>query len=586
MGLLHKRRLYFSAYAIILVVVLLLGIIGVSTYRNWNRERRRALDYVHGQGLILMEALGAGARAGMRMGLRASASMESLSREMAANPDLFYIYLYDEAGTITHHSDRSKRSQPADWQPIFDDDRQIVARTRQVEGQPMVYEMATPFAPLALTEQARTTEVPDGEMTGTSHAGGSLVLGLSMARYDANQREDLHHALVMGGILLVLGTGVLFFILVIQNYTIVNRSLQASKDFNRLVLQSMADGLMSIDPQGRIVTCNQQARNLLGLNEKKVAPRNIAAILDMKKTGIQQALTRRQAVTHQEIHHRRGPEDVVTIGLTISPLAADPEPFMGAVLVLRDLTQVKRLSERVRQAEKLAAIGTLAAGVAHEIRNPLSSIRGFAQFIRHRLGDRPQEQEYAAVMVREIDRIDHVVSDLLSLARPAVPQRRPTSISDLLDHTLKLISADARARRIAVELTVAQEMPRAVLDGNQVTQALLNLLINALEATPAGGRIVLGARSDSPSRQIVLWVEDNGPGIAQADLERIFEPFFTTRQTGTGLGLAIVNNIAASHGGQIRIESPLPGEPRGCRISIWLPWNDPGGPRDTQITGG
>jgi two-component system sensor histidine kinase HydH len=228
------------------------------------------------------------------------------------------------------------------------------------------------------------------------------------------------------------------------------------------------------------------------------------------------------------------------------------------------------LQEKVKRSEKLAAIGELAAGVAHEIRNPLSSIRGFAQFLRHSLKDKPQEKEYAETMVTEVDRINRVVTDLLTFARPMTVEISPTDITELIEHSIRLVEADALARDVKIQMNIS-DLTRLPLDANQITQALLNLLLNALQALPPKGNIEIGAELDASDSRLHLWVKDDGPGIPNNQLEKIFEPFYTTHQKGTGLGLAIVHKIAENHNGEIRVNSPPKGMTRGCCFSIIIP---------------
>jgi two-component system sensor histidine kinase HydH len=209
--------------------------------------------------------------------------------------------------------------------------------------------------------------------------------------------------------------------------------------------------------------------------------------------------------------------------------------------------------------------------VAHEIRNPLSSIKGFAQFLRHFLKDRPEEREYADVMVREVDRINRVVTDLLTYARPMMIDRTPVNLPELVHHVLRLVSADAQSQNVTITSHLPDNLEGVWLDANQVTQALLNLLLNALQAVSDGGGIEVGAAKEESGRRVHLWVEDNGPGIPPEAQHKILDPFFTTRDKGTGLGLAIVHKIVENHQGEIRIHSPVTGKGTGTLISLFFP---------------
>jgi two-component system sensor histidine kinase HydH len=163
-----------------------------------------------------------------------------------------------------------------------------------------------------------------------------------------------------------------------------------------------------------------------------------------------------------------------------------------------------------------------------------------------------------------------VVTDLLTFARPMAVEVSPTDITDLIEHSVRLVEADALSREITIKRKIS-DLTRLPLDANQITQALLNLLLNALQAVPPRGHIEIGADLDASESQLHLWVIDNGPGIPSNKIEKVFEPFYTTHEKGTGLGLAIVHKIAENHNGEIRVNSPPKGMPRGCCFSIIIP---------------
>jgi two-component system sensor histidine kinase HydH len=293
-------------------------------------------------------------------------------------------------------------------------------------------------------------------------------------------------------------------------------------------------------------------------------------------TGINDTLSHGRRVLDREVLHHQNTGESVPLALSATPIVGNDGNTRGAVIILRDLREIKRLEEEVRRSEKLAAIGKLAASVAHEIRNPLSSIRGFARFLRHELSDRPREQEYAEVMVKEVDRINGVVNDLLTFSRPVGAELAPTDPRELLDHTLRLVQVDAQARGVEIHTDIAANLTRVELDANQLTQALLNLLLNALQVSDSGATVELGAAAHGSLLRI--WVEDGGPGIPAENMEKVFDPFFTTRERGTGLGLAIVRTIVENHRGEIRVESPPSGRKHGSRFTICLPVENKEGP--------
>lgn len=227
--------------------------------------------------------------------------------------------------------------------------------------------------------------------------------------------------------------------------------------------------------------------------------------------------------------------------------------------------KVAGLEEEVSRQERLAALGTLAAGVAHEIRNPLSSIKGFATYFGAKFEPGSQDRELAEVMIGEVDRLNRVVSELLELTHPSELRLEATVPADLLSHALKLVEGDCLAKGIAIQTRFAEVGP-VLLDADRMLQALLNLLLNAIQAMPQGGTLRVSAQ---PVRdRLEMRVADTGCGIPPEDLERIFDPYFTTKNQGTGLGLATVRTIAQAHGGRVRITSE-PG--RGTEVTLDLP---------------
>jgi len=391
-----------------------------------------------------------------------------------------------------------------------------------------------------------------------------------MTAYEQARRSDLQHALIMAAILVTLGAGALFFIFVIQNYYLVGKTLEQTEDYTRQVVANMPNGLLSIDTRGRIVSYNRVSLELLGLQESDLRALNLKTIIDFQASGIDQTLAHCRPILEREIQHRSKSGEMIPLSMSATPILEEDGQCQGAVIVLRDLREIKQLEEKVRRSEKLAAIGKLAAGVAHEIRNPLSSIRGFAQFLSQSLKDSPREQAYAQTMVSEVDRINRVVTDLLTFASPTRAEPVPGDVTELVEHCVRLVQADADSRNITLRRNIT-DLSKVRLDTNQLTQALLNLLLNAMQSVESGGTIEIGAALKPSEDRLLLWVEDNGAGIQPDRVEKIFDPFYTTRNKGTGLGLAIVHKIVENHQGEIGVESPPAGKRKGSRFTLFLP---------------
>ena len=581
MRILQRRKLYLPALSIVAVVMLLLIFIGISTYRNLDINRKNAMTFVRRQGLAMLQVLEAGARAGMLSSRWEANAVGRLIEETGKNPDIAYIYLADNEGRYVHHStpelngsvptERARAHAPA--AKAGNDDLMLEEHLGQLPDGIPVYELSKRFTPFPMEMLPPMCPFKGSEQCHRwieRHTGIWVAIGLRMTTFESVRRADIHHAVIMAGILVVLASGAIFFIFVIQNYYLVDRTLQQTRDYTRQVVDHMANGLVGIDVEGTVLSHNTLALELLGLADTEIRGTNLDRVIDLGTAGVRETLASGKPVMDREIQRKSGPGEKVPLALSCTPLIDEAGVPSGAVILLRDLREVKRLEEQVRRSEKLAAIGKLAAAVAHEIRNPLSSIRGFAQFLGHILKDRPRDHEYAVVMVKEVDRINRVVTDLLTFARPQETEASPADLPELVGHVLRLVEGDARSGNVTIERKLPEPMPGVVLDSGQITQVLLNLCLNALQAMNGGGTLTVGAEADGRGG-LNLWVADDGPGIPPEHHDWIFDPFFTTREKGTGLGLAIVQKFVENHHGEIRMESPPPGKKRGCRFSISIP---------------
>lgn len=215
--------------------------------------------------------------------------------------------------------------------------------------------------------------------------------------------------------------------------------------------------------------------------------------------------------------------------------------------------EIRRLEEEIRRKEKLAAVGTLAAGVAHEIRNPLSSIKGYATYFGMRFPEGSEDRKAAGVMVREVERLNRVISELIGLSRPSDVHPVAAPLADSVNHVLQLIAQDAEKRGVSLRDDLPPDLPPARMDPDRLGQALLNICLNALDAMPHGGTLTLGCTVEK--HHLVLSVTDTGQGIAPENLHHIFDPYFTTKGHGTGLGLATVHKIVEALEGEVYVQS-------------------------------
>jgi len=564
-----KRKLYIPALSIIAAAAILLGLTGYSTYRNLNRAEKRAVENAYRQGSMLLSVIESGARAGMHLPMWGEDSVRRLFAEIAKDNDISYIYLISPNGELSHHSVPSLKGYTALWAPIVLQGEKAVSRMRLLQDGSRVFDLAKRFQPMPI---ARDKRIQMYVRHPHEHHDDILVIGLSMKGYDQSKADDRHHTYFMAAIIVALGTGTFFFLFVIQNYYLVGKTLKQTQDYTREVVRSMADGLISLDLDGCVVAYNPRAARILGIDASVLEGYSLEDSLDFDKTGIRRTLSNGKPTLNREIQVFKDPhENAIPLSLSVTPIKGSTGNISGAVVLIKDLSKIKRLEGKLKRAETLAAVGQMAASLAHEIRNPLSSIKGFAQLLKGALKDKPETHAYANLMVGEVERINSVIEDLLFFSRPAEPNMQPVDIVNLCNRCVNLVLADAKSKSITITKQVESKIGSINLDENQMTQALLNMLLNAIDAVCANSHITIFADITENNSLMRIGVADNGTGIPPDNQDKLFTPFHTTKEKGTGLGLSIVKKIAESHGGSITVESPPAGEIKGSRFTIKIP---------------
>ena len=358
--------------------------------------------------------------------------------------------------------------------------------------------------------------------------------------------------------------------------------IQRLQNYTEKLLSTMADGLLSVDMTGTVVTINPAAKTLLGISPfNTTRGKTIASILGESSQLdllVRNMLHQPTAVTHQEIEISKD-TDIHTI-LVGSSILHDAKGYpLEIILNLHDITELKKLEARIRQSERLAALGTLAAGMAHEIRNPLSAIKTFVQLLPRKVDKPGFLEKFNRTVPRETERINLLVEELLELSRIPKYDFAATDINRLLRQTIDMIEGDLQHRNIEYLPELQDQLPPMQADANQLIKAFHNLARNAIQAMPSGGQLTIRTFSeeipDDGQRQnthalgrVTIIFEDTGQGIPPKVLKEIFNPFFTTKDSGTGLGLPITHKVITEHGGQIDAQSK---KEQGTQFTIHLP---------------
>jgi len=341
------------------------------------------------------------------------------------------------------------------------------------------------------------------------------------------------------------------------------------------LLEAVQEAVIAIDGQGRVEYANRAAGRIAGLPADDMVGRELSEFLpgidwkglveDSENRQWSAILTRRLEVNYPE--HR-------LLDIYVIPFSLVSEREDGAAVIARDVEQQRRQQSRMIESERLKAITILAGSVAHEIGNPLNSINIRLQLLQRELQRLDHEKkdyllEQLRVARQEVGRLDRIIHQFLQALRPAPLEPRPTDLRELIRDTVEFMRAELENRDVVVEVEAPEELPRALVDPDQVRQACYNLMRNAGQAMEGGG--VLHIALDSTDRFVAVSFRDTGPGIPPERMGRLFEPFDSSRPEGTGLGMLIVQRVVRDHGGEIEVLS-RPG--RGTTITLFFPRED------------
>ena len=328
------------------------------------------------------------------------------------------------------------------------------------------------------------------------------------------------------------------------------------------VVRSLSSGLLTIAADGRVATANHAALTILGLHENEVLGRPLGASLP----GLGPILEAAGVVRREEVAFVDQAGKPRRIGVTVSPLVDSSDRQLGQIVTFQDLTELRQMEEAVTRGKRLAAIGRLAAGIAHEIRNPLAAISGSIELlVSSGVGDAtPEARELGGIVQRETERLNALITQLLEFARPHTPDLVPLDLADAVSELVQVWKNDRSLGDTRIELTASTEV-RVAADAAQLRQVVWNLLRNAAEAAPGG---VIRVVVRSAASRALLVVSDEGPGISDDQLSRIFEPFFSTKPAGTGLGLPTVHRIVEEHHGSVELARSPEG---GTTATVSLP---------------
>jgi PAS domain S-box-containing protein len=349
----------------------------------------------------------------------------------------------------------------------------------------------------------------------------------------------------------------------------LQQELTELKNFNESILQSMQSGLITLDLDGCITYFNSGAEEALEYPAKDVISRPLQDIIGSDTMEIILNSMTSSTPPNREVTVVTKSGKQVSIGFTVTSRLDNEGRHVGTMISFRDISQIKRMQAEVLRMDRLASLGVLASGIAHEIKNPLAGIKTMAQTLEEDFSAEDQRKVYLERIVRQVNRLDELLKAFFDYARPRTPQKKYHKIQDIVREVFTLVDQKLFEKKILWQDHYDPTTPPIFVDFHQIQQVLLNLILNAIDAMSNGGLLRISAAPDYSTSMtdkntgvgsvdpdfVELLVLDTGQGIARGDLENIFDPFFTTKPQGTGLGLSIVFRIVTAHKGKISVES-------------------------------
>ncbi len=584
---------YFGNYSSWLTIgmsAILVTVVFTLAVMNYNREKKYMIKILNEKGASLIRTFEAGARTGMMGRFGTLPRLDTLIKETASQQDILYIAIVDSSGIILAHNISGKignhlmaSGRSAELTPTTDVQWRLIGDS----GRHQTFEVYKLFLP-AFRQQ---NPMEQGTMNGSGNMGrmGSscesswmmglpaekifnpenrpaIFIGMDATPFQEAIREDIKFTLILSFTLILLGMAGVVSLFWARNSTKSKKLLGDMRAFAYEMIATLPEGIIATDNQLKIRYINQVAADMLniqtissrGVSLNTVLPSTIVSLCNSSRTS--------GALIEDEVEIKHVDGRTFPASVIATNVLSDDGTFVGLMLIVKDLTQLKKLQMEVQRKDKLAAIGNLAAGVAHEVRNPLSSIKGYATYFKSLFEKDSENSKAADVLISETDRLNRVITELLELSKPSDVKLRKTALRPLLESTLRLIQHEAQSANVQVDLEINDEVTFAFLDPDRFTQVMVNIYVNSIQAMVDGGILNLNVSADQ--NHITISISDTGPGLKKEIARKMFDPYFTTKTKGTGLGLSIAQKIVEAHHGTIRVDSR---EGKGTSVIISLP---------------
>ncbi|MBU0663108.1 MAG: PAS domain-containing protein [Proteobacteria bacterium] len=590
----EQRLALVSPWVLAAACALLALIIGVFAVNNYRREKSLMTDVLLERGATLIRFVTSGARASFLDGVRRgqapvwqwSDHVQEILERGAEHPGVHFLALMDGSGKILASSVPEAAGGRVDEETLAfigsidrGDHNRVDFRYRLGGGtdHSPAFQVATLFVPLG----KRPIEQQGPRVNGLNRRGEGggrmmrhlacpaewtdelervnqqkyiILVELDLAELNKAVRQQLLQIVILSVVLLLVGVGGWLSLLTLEGLKGSQSRLSRIKAFRDILISSLPVGLIVTDSEGKIILCNQFAEKMASVVEVEVVGSTPEDVLAPDLAVALSAQSKQFASpAPKEILLADVKGEVRTLQLhSRSVVDSDGAPA-GTMLLIQDLSQVKSLQEELRRSERLAALGKMAAGVAHELRNPLSSIKGLAILLKSRFQEKSSDQETADILVQEVERLNRSIGELLDYARPQKLNKDNIRPEEVVHKAVSLIRMDAESMGVRVNIRMDDDLPSLPADQDKLNQVFLNLFLNSIQAMEHGGQ--LDIQVTAQGRNVLFTVEDTGCGVSKEDLPRIFDPYFTTKPEGTGLGLAMSMKIIEEHGGTMTFQS-------------------------------
>lgn len=592
-----KRLANVSPWILAAAFTLLAFIIGAFAVNNYRREKAFMTEALLQKGLAVLRFLDTGVRVSMRANWQGrdqattswTEHVQGVIDQLHDQQDIHYVELLDGAGTVLAASDSARIGARVDSdtltfarqrhgeEPVF---RLYAAGEGAVQGFQVAREFKLRLRQPLQQNTGRSRMMQENmrrmmpelehmqqEFESLKGQDFTMLVELDTQQFSSAVQRQLWQIVILSVVLLLVGAGGWLSLLTLQGFKGSQSRLRRISAFNDRLVEALPVGLIATDSSGAIRMVNEAAEKLIGVPALRLIGSRPQEILPELLARLLTEPARRTGQPSSFEGTIDGPGGLrTTLFLTVIGVPGEEGSSAGDVLLLQDVTTLRQLETELRRNERLAALGKMAAGVAHELRNPLSSIKGLAVLLKTRVGADTEGRQTADVLVAEVERLNRSISELLDYARPEKLQVTTVGLHAILDKAMTLVGVDAAAQGIRVVPLFTEKSDLVAVDEDKMNQVVLNLLLNAIQAMSEGGELRL--LTEREERWLVCTIEDTGAGIAAEHIPRVFDPYFTTKSDGTGLGLALSAKIVEEHGGTIAINSILG---KGTRVSVRLP---------------